>query len=84
MPILIFSKHSIRYVSACLESFVSCTHELCSLGWQAGFSVECKRCGSEEERFGYTAPSSKLVTAWFCSFEDVAQHLLCPIMKSKE
>lgn len=41
--------------------------------------VDLFSCRSGKENFGYTAPSSELVIAWFL-FEDVAQHLLCSIM----
>lgn len=43
MPVLIFSKHSIRYVSGCLERFVSRAHELCSGGRQICFPVGQKK-----------------------------------------
>lgn len=65
MPVLVFSKCGIRYVSGCLERFVSRTYEHCIGGQQICFPVEFKCCGSEKENFGYTAPSSKLVVAWF-------------------
>lgn len=64
MPILIFSKRTISYVSGRLESFVSRAHELGSRGEQICFPMEFKCCGSEEEHFGYMAPSSELVIAW--------------------
>lgn len=79
MPILIFSKSSIRYVSGCLERFVSHTHELCIRGQQITFPVWFKRCRLEED-FCYTAPSSEVVIARVFCVEDVVQHLLCPIM----